>query len=125
MENTIEETSGSSATSTSNSKSSSTAAVSTPAHEPQAAAFAQTFEKICQLIEDRFSKMNSKIEALSISAASKLGSPSAFESHIRASGGTGEKFDSPHGFPSRSRSDHRPSRQSLGSYRSLESHCAR
>jgi hypothetical protein len=79
------------------------------------------FEKIFQLIEDRLAKMDSKIEALSLNAVPKLQSPPPFESHTRAGSGTGENFDSPHGFPSRSRSDHRPNRQSLGSYQSHSS----
>ena len=79
------------------------------------------FEKFCQMIEDRFSKMDSKIEALSFNAVQKLQSPPPFESQPRASGGIGATFESPHGFPSRSRSDHRPDRQSLGSYQSHSS----
>ena len=66
------------------------------------------FEKFCQVIEDRFAMMNSKIEALSLNAVQKLQSSPPFESHTRAGGGIGENFESPHGFPSRSRSDHRP-----------------
>jgi hypothetical protein len=79
------------------------------------------FEKFCQVIEDRFATMNSKIEALSLNAFQKLQSFPPFEGHSRASGGTGENFESPHGFPTRSRSDHRPDRQSLGSYQSHSS----
>ena len=79
------------------------------------------FEKFFQIIEDRFSKMDSKIEALSLNAVQKLQTPPPFESHSRAGGGAGENFDSPHCFPSRSRFDHRPNRQSLGSSQSHNS----
>lgn len=97
-------------------KDSSASADSNPVSREEAA-----WEKFCLMIEDRFTKMDSKIEALSLTAFQKLQSPPSFESHIRASGATDGNFESPHGFPTRSRSDHRPDRQSLGSYQSHNS----
>lgn len=75
------------------------------------------FEKFCQLIESRFSKMESRIEALTMSAIPKLQSSPEFGTKAHGGGAAEEFLESPDGFPSR----HRPNRQSMGSSRSLDS----
>ena len=70
------------------------------------------FMKFCLRMEDRFTKLDSKIEALSLSSFPSPGIK--FDAEARAA----ESFIDP---VPRSRSDHRPSRQSLGSYQSHNS----
>ena len=85
------------------------------------------FEKFCLLIEDRFSQMDSKIEALTLSTLSKLDSPPVL-TRARGGGTALRPFDSPPEINSRRfehrpthQSEHRPNRQSLGSLRSEDS----
>ena len=70
------------------------------------------FMKFCLMMEDRFTKLDSKIEALSLSSFPSPGIK--FDAEARAT----DSFIDP---VPRSRSDHRPSRQSLGSYQSHNS----
>jgi hypothetical protein len=80
--------------------------------------------KLFSSFEMRFAKLDSKIEALTFSAIQKIEVPVSPEPEIGLTNGGGAAANvngaSPD-FNTRSRSDHRPNRQSLGSFRSDES----
>lgn len=106
---------------TDDSASASKATLDPPSREEVA------FEKICKMIEDRFSQMDSKIEALTLSTLSKLDSPPVL-TQARGGGTALGSFDSPPETNSRRfehrpnhQTEHRPNRQSLGSLRSEDS----
>jgi hypothetical protein len=78
---------------------------------PTLSANEESFMKFCLMIEDRFTKLDAKLEV----AMSTIEAKSFSELEALRSPHLGLHFDS------KSRVEHRPSRQSLGSSRSLES----
>ena len=92
-----------------------------PRVEISAAPFDQEVmvQMIISSLEPRFAKLDSKIEAIALLTTPKM--PSTFANQALGGGESAEFFDSPVELHSRMRTDHRPNRQSLGSYQSHSS----
>lgn len=102
-------------------KSASAGALSVPENQDEGKpklSLEDMIERAMQPLFRKFSEFESKIEALNLMSVPKLQSSSYDQQ--RGVGASEESFHSPQEFSSR-RVDHRPNRQSLGSYRSIDS----